>query len=223
MLDNRNVEHKTKRSCAKKFISRAEKQTNKQTDKTTKFWLSIYCNFFQVAVIYSVTRLIQDAGYVYMSFFLTDHLLFQKVSQQHDPFIKCKWKRQAKTSTELISKQQTNKYDSKRQRGIRTSTEWETKMKEGKQYSTLLQLITPRINVTYFNTHALTWFICHRKPWRTFLWFCWPADSVEQQSPNSWITSMEVRSVSLWYFKIYLICTKLHLNWSLKFPYNGRR
>ena len=28
-------------------------------------------------------------------------------------------------------------------------------MKEGKQYSTLLQLTTPRINVTYFNTHAL--------------------------------------------------------------------
>ena len=28
-------------------------------------------------------------------------------------------------------------------------------MKEGKQYSTLLQLITPIINVTYFNTHAL--------------------------------------------------------------------
>ena len=58
------------------------------------------------------------------------------------------------------------------------------------------------------------WFICHRKPSRTFLWFCWPADSVEQQSPNSWIRSWEVRSVSLWYFKIYLTCRIQNYTWT---------
>ena len=34
---------------------------------------------FQVSAIYSITRLIQDAGYTYMAFYLTDHLLFHKV------------------------------------------------------------------------------------------------------------------------------------------------